>query len=431
MPAPTPARCRIAVRSLYFAALLPWIATSAYSSTYSNISQFAVPTAGAAPNRIATGRDGALWFTEMSANKIGRITMAGVITEYPIPTANSQPNSIVSGEGGMWFTETEGNKIGWISLFGAFHEFRIPTAKSSPVGIAVGPDRAIWFAESAAHKIGRMTETGSFTEYTVPGGFYNTPYDITNGPDGALWFTENQGDGNEIVRITTSGEMTEFYVPTSNAQPTTIVTGPDGALWFTEYAIGNIGSMTTSGVFSEYGMGGREGSAPIGITAAPDGALWFTAENWGCIQPCPQTILGRMTTAGSSTLFTVPVPSGAFPWGANGIAAGPDGNLWLAEGNANEIDRAPVCALGLSVSFAGNTLTTSFDMGIDRPANWRVSAASTILVNQETAAVAPPSVFALNWDTFADRGNVLVESALATFAGEVLCAESATVNTGP
>src|SRR5258706_4225506 len=52
--------------------------------------EFPVPTVDGGPWSITTGPDGALWFTESFANKIGRITTAGVITEFPIPTANSE-----------------------------------------------------------------------------------------------------------------------------------------------------------------------------------------------------------------------------------------------------------------------------------------------------------------------------------------------------
>jgi hypothetical protein len=38
------------------------------------VTEFPVPTAGSTPFGIASGPDGALWFTEQSANKIGRIT---------------------------------------------------------------------------------------------------------------------------------------------------------------------------------------------------------------------------------------------------------------------------------------------------------------------------------------------------------------------
>ena len=61
------------------------------------VSEFPVPSAMSGPVAIVPGPDGALWFTELTANKIGRITTAGVVTEYPIATANSQPDGIALG----------------------------------------------------------------------------------------------------------------------------------------------------------------------------------------------------------------------------------------------------------------------------------------------------------------------------------------------
>jgi streptogramin lyase len=71
------------------------------------ITEFPIPTVGGSPISITTGRDGALWFTERIGNKIGRITTAGVITEFPIPTDSvSLPRGITSGpDGALWFTE--------------------------------------------------------------------------------------------------------------------------------------------------------------------------------------------------------------------------------------------------------------------------------------------------------------------------------------
>ena len=75
---------------------LPVPATAA-----SNITQYAVCCS---PNDITTGPDGNLWFTEFG--KIGRITPAGVITEFPILTANSAAVQITTGpDGKLWFTE--------------------------------------------------------------------------------------------------------------------------------------------------------------------------------------------------------------------------------------------------------------------------------------------------------------------------------------
>src|SRR3954468_11372646 len=69
------------------------------------------------PNGIAAGPDGSLWFVEFNNNAIGRITTAGVVTEYPLPDdqfkGGSQPNGIIVGpDGNLWFTEFNGHKIG-------------------------------------------------------------------------------------------------------------------------------------------------------------------------------------------------------------------------------------------------------------------------------------------------------------------------------
>ena len=72
---------------------------------------------------ITAGPDGDLWFTEYSGNKIGRITTAGVITEYPI----QRPAQAVRDRG--WpgrrpvVHGVRGDKIGRITTAGASPNF--------------------------------------------------------------------------------------------------------------------------------------------------------------------------------------------------------------------------------------------------------------------------------------------------------------------
>src|SRR5262249_20087021 len=55
---------------------------------------FQTPTGQSNPTVITAGPDGNLWFTETSANKIGRITPGGMITKFPLPTAVGLPSGI-------------------------------------------------------------------------------------------------------------------------------------------------------------------------------------------------------------------------------------------------------------------------------------------------------------------------------------------------
>jgi streptogramin lyase len=74
--------------------------------------QFPIATPNSVPQGIPLGPDGALWFTEALGNKIGRITTAGVITEYTIPVASSSPQGITTMNGAQ---VTSVGNIGYVS----------------------------------------------------------------------------------------------------------------------------------------------------------------------------------------------------------------------------------------------------------------------------------------------------------------------------
>jgi hypothetical protein len=70
------------------------------------------------------------------------------------------------------------------------------------------------------------------------------PGDIKVGFDGNLWFSESET--NKIGRITPSGQITEFPIPTPNSSPQGLTRGPDGNVWFTEFNANGIGSIIPS-----------------------------------------------------------------------------------------------------------------------------------------------------------------------------------------
>ena len=73
----------------FFASLLAGSAVSLLSAGRASaqfVTEYDVPTASSGVDALAPGPDGNIWFTEPDANKIGRITPAGVVTEFSIPT---------------------------------------------------------------------------------------------------------------------------------------------------------------------------------------------------------------------------------------------------------------------------------------------------------------------------------------------------------
>jgi virginiamycin B lyase len=98
----------------------------------------------------------------LGANAIGRITPAGVLTQFRLGHCGGYgdcaPYGITAGpDGNLWFTVRLGNFIGRITPSGTITAFAIPTANSRSEGITVGPDGNVWFAEERVSKVGRIS----------------------------------------------------------------------------------------------------------------------------------------------------------------------------------------------------------------------------------------------------------------------------------
>src|SRR5262249_21205967 len=134
-----------------------------------------------------------VWFAEFQGNKIGRVSAAGVISEFSIPTANSGPISVSVGRNGrVWFTETSANKIGILSQT-VIAEFAVPSPNSGLTRIVADPNTdTAWFTERSANKIASLSTNGTFSEYVLP-KMGSEPFGIVQGYLADLLFTERSG----------------------------------------------------------------------------------------------------------------------------------------------------------------------------------------------------------------------------------------------
>ncbi len=268
-----------------------------------------------APEGIAVGPDGAIWFTDSGNDVIGRVTGNGDFTMQTV-AGGEVSNGITAGpDGNLWFTlEENPGRIGRITTAGVVTLFA-DGGGSFPQGITTGSDGALWFAESNG-RVGRMTTTGRVKHFDV------APSDATlkgivSGPDGALWVTQNVVNGsrvsNQVIRLTTRGKKSSYTV---GAGPDFICVGPDQALWFTEEGSAAIGRLTIAGAYREFSLNDRY-ATPSGIAAGLDGALWFT--NYG-----DGIGIGRMTTSGQVKFYNVPGNPEI-----EQITLGPGGAMWF------------------------------------------------------------------------------------------------------
>jgi virginiamycin B lyase len=182
-------------------------------------------------------------------------------------------------------------------------DFALP-AMSAPMQITAGPDGNVWFTERAANRIGRLTPTGTLTHFDLPTAG-TLPGDITTHPDGGMWFT--QAGTPKLGRITSAGAIREFPIP-SGVPAVSLAGGPDGNIWFARSR--KLGRATNTGVITEFTMPAELRH----ICAGPADTVWFTTDRY----------IGRYVI---STGRLTPFPLlGEDP---QGITLGPDGALWI------------------------------------------------------------------------------------------------------
>ncbi|HTO77904.1 MAG TPA: S-layer homology domain-containing protein [Thermoanaerobaculia bacterium] len=366
------------------------------------IDEFPIPTDASSPQGITAGPDGNLWFVEQAADKIGRMTLSGTFTEFPVSVAVSGASlfGITSGpDGNLWFSDLLSKKVGKIATDGTITEYPVDLPHPFTSGdIVTGADGALWFTANSGffnpRMIGRADTSGNTVTYDLwsspcCAGPIDGPFGIAAGSDGALWFTA----GRDIGRIEASGFASGVAYLSTGFAGAMIAAGPDGNLWFTETnsSPAKVARITTGGVLTEFSVP-TSGGVPSGITAAPDGNLWFTESSGNKI--------GRITPFGAVTEFPLPTQSA----GPAKIAPGPDGAIWFTESAANQIGRITVAsgtppavgavspASGLATGGTAITLTGSGFVAGAAVHIGDVSATGVDVVDSGTITATTPSL---------------------------------------
>lgn len=159
--------------------------------------------AGARPANIVSGPHGELWFTD-AAGRIGRVTAAGVIHEFPLGRAitSGRPifepsRPILIARGGIWFiaganTIARMSRGGDVRFFHPRSSYRGAEARPQSgelVGLAGAPGGEVWFTRESG-EVGRIDSSGR--AHTVTNRLVNA-YGIAFGSAGVAWVGEGPG----------------------------------------------------------------------------------------------------------------------------------------------------------------------------------------------------------------------------------------------
>jgi virginiamycin B lyase len=265
---------------------------------------------------------------------------------------------IQSRDGSIWFSENSADRLGWIGKDNAVHEVALP-AGTMPEELTETPDGTIWFTERGFAVVGgRHSGIGSY----APNGTISEPVSFKKGEfiggiasanDRNVWFSFGQENGT-ISEITRTGAVKSFPLA-AGSQPTELRLDPDGDLWVAEFGTGSIATLTPLGQITRFRLNAK-GDGPFGL-AFGEGRLWFTSSiNVGYLDPDNQLHIftvprdnsdadeiialpnGDAAFSESSGRIGIVSPRGGFveftvPGKADGLLLDRSGNLWYTDQN--------------------------------------------------------------------------------------------------
>jgi virginiamycin B lyase len=258
---------------------------------------------------VQVAPDDTIWFVEQYANYIGHYFPAtGRYHLYPLPrftvpdagnpgktlTLPSAPNELaLDRQGTVWFTELNADRLGRLDPHtGRMQHYPLAAQKSvqtiDPYGVAVDPQGMIWFTEMGTGHIGRLDpNTGRMRFFTTP-GLNLQPMEIASDTRGTIWVTSFSG--NLLLRLDPrTGAFTPYYAP-ALGQGTGglygLVVAPPGDVWVTILYENVIARVDVSSNRFIYYHIPTAGSEPLGLAMDAHQALWFTGvDQIGMLRP--------------------------------------------------------------------------------------------------------------------------------------------------
>ncbi|HZR40297.1 MAG TPA: hypothetical protein VFB12_09295 [Ktedonobacteraceae bacterium] len=210
---------------------------------------------------------------------------------------------------------------------------RLPSGYGQPTFVAVDQNGKVWFTMPVTDNIGMFDPTtGNVSQWTVPTASAG-PWGIAIDSKGTIWFTEHYV--NQIASFDpVSQTFHEFATPNSNSNPYGIVVDASDNIWFTENSVAVIGEYTNQGVLQEYKIhksSGSSGLTPHMITIDPAGNIWWS-EGWaGAIGTLDLAAAQPGTNNGITEYTYSPACH------TSGIKADKQGMIWLDDSCQNTL----------------------------------------------------------------------------------------------
>lgn len=245
-----------------------------------SIKEWVVPSLGSRPHDPLATKDGAIWWTGMWANVVGRLDpKTGQMKEYPLTTPKSGPHGLTADtDGNIWYTGNTASLVGKLDpKTGAITEYKMPDpAARDPHTPIFDRKGNLWFTLQNSNMVGRIIPRTGEVKLVSPPSPKTNPYGMVTDSHDTPWFV--QFNVNKIASIDpTTMAITEHTLPNPDTRPRRLAIGRDDVIWYADYSRGYLGRFDTkTGKMTEYPSPGGPRSQPYGIALTSDGIVWYS-----------------------------------------------------------------------------------------------------------------------------------------------------------
>jgi virginiamycin B lyase len=143
------------------------------------------------PYGVAVAGDGTVWATLQSGDQLVRIAPDGTITVTDLPRQGAGPTDVaLAPDGAVWFLEFRANRVGWLKD-GKIEEVEVGAESAGLSGLAVAADGAAWFGMVRHGSLGRV-KAGKLDRFRLPRERAR-PYSVAVDGAGNVWYADIAG----------------------------------------------------------------------------------------------------------------------------------------------------------------------------------------------------------------------------------------------
>ncbi|MFL6495019.1 MAG: copper resistance protein CopC [Nitrososphaera sp.] len=307
------------------------------------IKQYKTPTASMPLFPVFDANRQSIWVgdTTLGSARIWQFNIdTGNYTAHGIKGANIVTQMVLAPDGNLWYIDPLAAQPN--STLGVYdpntnstRQFLLPV-EGVGTGIAIDNSGNLWIPISQANKVVKFVpQTQQLTQYDIPTAEAE-PVGIISDSQGNIWFTEAIG---KIAKIDiNSGKITE-YAPKSVEQglgePTAIFEDPNnpGTLYISDHTNHTISAFNTLlGTFRTYPSLDQSG-LPFGMAMDSFGNLWVaehTIDKMAVMDP----------RTGASNEVNIPITGSFIQW----ITSDNDGRIWFAAQRGDGLGNITVTA---------------------------------------------------------------------------------------